>query len=90
VSGENPTAGTDGLGGGGGGAKSGGSGATGGGGDGVAIFSYLTAEGSHTGGNSSGTNGAYTWVKFTSDGTFSFEEAGAGATAQPAFLLAMV
>lgn len=42
------------------------------GGSGTVIVAYLTADftAGHTGGNSTGTDGDYTWVKFTSDGTF--------------------
>jgi len=44
--------------------------ATGGdGGSGVVIVAYTTSEGNHTGGDDTGTDGDYTWVKFTSSGT---------------------
>jgi len=39
------------------------------GGSGIVIVAYTTAEFNHTGGNSTGTNGSETWVKFTSSGT---------------------
>ncbi len=39
------------------------------GGSGVVIVAYTTSEGNHTGGDDTGTDGDYTWVKFTSSGT---------------------
>ena len=55
--------------GGGGGGKGNNSSNSGNGGSGLAIVVYTTADFSHTGGNSTGTSGTETWVKFTSDGT---------------------
>lgn len=45
------------------------------------IVAYLTADFTHTGGNSSGTDGAYTWVSFTSSGTLVLTDAGGGGEA---------
>ncbi|MBU2118747.1 MAG: LamG domain-containing protein, partial [Alphaproteobacteria bacterium] len=67
----NGTAGTANTGGGGGGCMP--NGKTGGnGGSGLVLVTYITADfpGGHTGGNSTGTSGVWTWVKFTADGTF--------------------
>jgi len=47
------------------------------GGSGLFIIKYTTADGSHTGGNATGTSGGFTWVKFTSSGTFAFTETSA-------------
>ena len=60
--------GVNGRGGGGGGASSGSTGGSGG--SGVVIIAYLTADFTgHTGGDDTGTDGSYTWVKFTASGT---------------------
>lgn len=61
------TNGTANLGGGGGGSTGGNFNTSGG--SGVVIISYPTASFTHTGGNSTGTDGANTWVRFTADGT---------------------
>jgi hypothetical protein len=67
--------GTANTGGGGGGATLGGSGGTGGsGGSGVVVIAYKTGSFSHTGGDASGIDGAYTWVKFNSSGTLILDE----------------
>lgn len=53
--------------GGGGGTTAGGNG-----GSGLVVVVYTTSEFTHTGGNSTGTSGSETWVKFTADGTLTF------------------
>lgn len=63
-------AGTNGQGGGGGGAGYDVSGGTGGhGGSGVVIIAFPTSEFTATGGDSTGTDGTLTWVRFTTVGT---------------------
>ena len=44
------------------------------GGTGVVIIAYKTAEFTHTGGNSTGTSGSETWVKFTGNGTLTLTD----------------
>ena len=69
------TANTGGGGGSGGGNVGGINGANGG--SGIVIMTYLTASFTHTGGNSTGTSGTETWVKFTASGSLVLSAVGA-------------
>jgi len=53
------------------------------GGSGIVIVAYTTSEFTHTGGNSTGTSGSETWVKFTSSGSLVLTASGGGFTPTP-------
>lgn len=70
-----------GSGGGGAGSPTAGTGPNGGaGGKGLVLVTYPTASFTHTGGNSTGTSGSETWVKFTADGTLVLSAASSANT----------